>query len=79
VLELHVGWSLLALGYGLDDRGFKTRQGLIIFLFTTASRPALEPTHPSIQLVPGAFSLGVKWQGCEAGHSPPSSAYVKNA
>jgi hypothetical protein len=33
------GWlSGIALGYGLNDRGFETRQGLGIFLFTTASR-----------------------------------------
>jgi hypothetical protein len=48
-----------------------------IFLFTTASRMALGPTQPPIQLVPGALSLGVKRPGCEADHSPPSSAEVK--
>jgi hypothetical protein len=50
-----------------------------IFLFTTASRPALGPTQPPIQLVPGAFSLEVKRQGCEADHSPPSSAEIKES
>jgi len=30
-----------------------------------------------IQLVPGALSMGVKLQGLEADHSPPSSAEVK--
>jgi len=30
-----------------------------------------------IQWVPGAISLGLKWLGCEADHSPPSSAKVK--
>jgi hypothetical protein len=30
------------------------------------------------QWVPGAVSSEVKWQGREAGHSPPSSAEVKN-
>jgi hypothetical protein len=65
------------MGYGLDDRGFESRQGLGIFLFTTASRPALGPTHPPIQWVPGALSLGVKRQGREADHSPPSSAEFK--
>jgi hypothetical protein len=49
-----------------------------IFLFITMSRTALWPTHqPPIQCVPGAPSLGVKRQGCEADHSPPSSAEVK--
>jgi hypothetical protein len=50
-----------------------------IFLYTTASRPALGPTQPPIQWVPGALSLGVTWQGREADHSPQSSAEVKNA
>jgi hypothetical protein len=53
--------------------------GLGIFLFTTASRPALEPTQPPIQWVAGGLSLGVKRPEREADHSPPSSAEVKNA
>jgi hypothetical protein len=59
--------------------GFDYRQVLGIFLFTTTSRPALGPTQPPIQWVPGALSLGVKRPGCEADHSPPSVAEVKNA
>jgi hypothetical protein len=47
-------------GYGLDERGFESRQGLGIFLFTTVSRPALESTQPPIQWAPGALSLGGK-------------------
>jgi hypothetical protein len=35
--------SGIALGYGLDGRGFESRQGMGIFLFTTASKPALGP------------------------------------
>jgi hypothetical protein len=42
------------------------------------SSVALAPTHPIIQWVPRALSLGVKWLGCEADHSSPSSAEVKN-
>jgi hypothetical protein len=68
-----------ALGYQLVDSGFKSWQGLGIFLFTTASRPALVPSQPPVQLVPGNPSLGVKRQGCDIDHSPPSSADVKNA
>jgi hypothetical protein len=50
-----------------------------IFL-TIMSRMALGPhTQPPIQWVPGVLSLGVKQLGCEADHSPPSSARVKNA
>jgi hypothetical protein len=37
----------IVLGYGLDDRGFRSRQRLGIFLFTTAvSRSALGLTKP---------------------------------
>jgi hypothetical protein len=59
--------------------GFDSWQGMGIFLFTTVSRPALGPTQPPIQWVPGVLSLGVKRLGREADHSPPSSTEVKNA
>jgi hypothetical protein len=49
-----------------------------IFLFTTAYRPALEPTQPPIQCVPGNFTPWVKRPGREADHLSPSSAKVKN-
>jgi hypothetical protein len=71
--------SGIALRYGLDDRGFESSQGLGIFLFTTASRPALRPTQPPTQWVTGALSLGVKLPEREADHSPASSAEVKNS
>jgi hypothetical protein len=61
----------------MEDRGFESRWGLGIFLFTTTSRTALGPTQPPIQWVPGALSLGVKRPGREADHLPPSSAEVK--
>jgi hypothetical protein len=65
--------------YGLNNRGSRLRfpAGAGIFLLTTASRPALGPTQPPIQWVPGALSLGVKRPGREADHSPPYSAEVK--
>jgi hypothetical protein len=69
----------IALGYGLEDRGFKSRQRLGIFLFTTVSRTVLGPTQPPMQWVQGVLSPGVKRPGREADHSPPSSAEVKNA
>jgi hypothetical protein len=74
-------WLLerICSGYGLDDGGFESRQGLKIFLFTTASRPALETTQPPIQWVPGALSLGVEQPEREADQSSPSSSEVKNA
>jgi hypothetical protein len=68
-----------ALGYGLDDHGFQSLQGVGIFLLTIMFRLALGPTQPPIQWVPGDLFLAVKWLGHEADHSPPSSAKVKNA
>jgi hypothetical protein len=68
----------IALGYGLNDRGFESRQEPGIFLLTTASRQPLGPTHPPIQWVPGALFLWVKRLGREADHSPPSTrVYLK--
>jgi hypothetical protein len=49
------------------------------FLFATASRPALGPTHSPFKLVQGAVTLGLNQPGRVADHSPPSSAEVKNA
>jgi hypothetical protein len=43
-----------------------------------SSRTALGPTKSLIQWVSGVISLGVKGPRLEAGHSPPSSAEVKN-
>jgi hypothetical protein len=57
-------------------RGFYSRQWKM-FLFSTASRPALGPTQPPIQWYRGLFPRGLKRQGLEADHSPPSSAEVK--
>jgi hypothetical protein len=51
---------------GFDSRKFK------IFLFF---RPALRPSQPPVQWVPGSVSTGVKLQGREADQS---SAEVKN-
>jgi hypothetical protein len=65
------------MGWRIGVPGFDSRQGLGIFLFTTASRTALGPTQPHIQWVPGALSMGVKRPVRESDHSPPSSAEVK--
>jgi hypothetical protein len=67
----------IATAYGLDDREVGVR-------VPVGSRSSLlhvveigsGPTQPPIQLVPGALSLGVKRLGCEADHSPPTSAEV---
>jgi len=37
------------------------------------------PAQSPIQWVQRSLSLWVKWPGCEADHSPPSIAEVKNA
>jgi hypothetical protein len=69
-----------AVRYWLDDRR-SIPPGVMkgFLLFAIASRPVLGPTHPPIQLGPEVLSLGVKWPGREADHSPPHSAEVKNA
>jgi hypothetical protein len=68
--------SGIALGYGLNDRGFESRQGLGIF--SSPPRPD-RTTQPSIQWVQGVLFLWVKQPGREADHSPPTSAEVKTA
>jgi len=51
--------SVQRLGYGLDDQGLIPERGNDrIFFFTTASRPALGPTHPPIQGVRGFLPWG---------------------
>jgi hypothetical protein len=67
----------IATGYGLDGRGVRIRFPVGSRIFSTASRPALGPTHPPIQWVLPALSSGVKRPGCETGQSP-SNAEVKN-
>jgi hypothetical protein len=49
------------------------------FHFPTSSRPALGPTQPPSQWVPGAISSEEKRLGREADHSPLSGAEIKNA
>jgi hypothetical protein len=65
----------IATGYWLDGTG--SIPGMAR-LFSTHSRPALGPTQPPIEWIPGAISPGVKRPGSEADHSSPSSAEVKN-
>jgi hypothetical protein len=61
--------------YGLV---FDPRQRQRIFLLVSASRPALGPTQPPVQRVPGALSPGgTARPGRDADHSPPFSAEVR--
>jgi hypothetical protein len=59
--------------------GFDSEQRQGFLFFTITSRAVLRPTQPTIQLVSGALSLGVKRSSSGADHSPSSSAEVKNA
>jgi hypothetical protein len=45
---------------GLEDRAIEVdpRQGHRIFPLTSVSRPALGPTQPPVQWVPGSFPRG---------------------
>jgi hypothetical protein len=53
----------IATGYGPDDRGVGVRAPVGSRILFTSSIPAMGPTQPSIQRVPGALSPGVKRQG----------------
>jgi hypothetical protein len=60
----------IATDYGLDGPGIESRRGRD---FSHTSRPALGPTQPPVQWVPG-----VKQPGRCADHPPPPSTEVKN-
>jgi hypothetical protein len=61
------------------DRGSIPGGGQRIFPLTSVFMPALGPTQPPVQWVPGVLSPGVKARpGRDADHSPPSSAEVEN-
>jgi len=61
----------IAMNYGLDGPGSNAGGDEIFH----PSRPALGPTQPPVQSVPG-LSRGKERPGRAADHSPPSSAAV---
>ena len=63
----------IATCYGLYGPGIESRWGRH---FQHSSRPALGPTQPPIQWVPG-LSWGVKRPGRGVDHPPPSSGEVE--
>ena len=64
----------IATGYGLDGAGIEPRWGRQDF--PRLSRPALGPTQPPVQCVPGLFRDKDRSRR-DADHSPPSNAVVK--
>jgi hypothetical protein len=75
--------SSIAIATGLQAGRPKNRDsisGMVkrFFLFSINSRPALKPTQPLIQWVPGLLFPGIKRPKREADHIPSSSAEDKD-
>jgi hypothetical protein len=67
----------IANDYGLE-RGHRSSPGRIKnFHFSVSSRPALGPTQPFMQWVPGILSLGLRQKRLEADHSSRVTTKVK--
>jgi hypothetical protein len=65
-------------GYGLHDSGVGVRVPVRSRIFSSSQRPDRHWGPLSLlSMGRGALSLGVKRQGCEADHSPPTSVKVK--
>ena len=62
----------IATDYGLDGAVSNPGGDEI----SRRSRPALGPTQPPVEWVPGLFPGGKVWPERAADHSPPSSAAV---
>jgi hypothetical protein len=59
---IRVSSGSIVYDYGLDNRaiGVRSPEGHRIFPLTSVSTPALGPTQPPVQWVPGVFSPGVR-------------------
>jgi hypothetical protein len=79
ITRIRVSSGSIVSDYGLDDRAIRVRSPAGAKDFSSLSRPALGPTQPPVQWVPGGrFSWGKARPGRDADHSPPSSAEVVN-
>jgi hypothetical protein len=77
LMELSAVIYCLTTGWTTGRSGLDSRRGQRIFHLSSVSGPALGPTQPPVQWVPGVLSPGVKARpGRDADHSPPSSAEV---
>jgi hypothetical protein len=75
---LHISSVDVTLGYGLDDRDSRARYPARAGNFSHHRvQNGSGPTQPPIQWIPGAVSLEVMRPVCEADHSPPTRAEVK--
>jgi hypothetical protein len=74
-----VVYSVWLRGGRPADRSSISGRGERIFPLSSVSIPALGPTQPPVQWVPGGpFPSAKARPGRDADHSPPSSAEVEN-
>jgi hypothetical protein len=72
------------MNYGEETRlgarrpGFESRQGKGFSSLRHRVQTGSGEHQPPTQRVTGALSPGIKWPGCEADYSPPSSEEFKN-